>query len=296
MKKHPILFGLAILASIFFAFILTVFIFISFTQEGDLLPRGEKIGVLEITGLITDSEETIKELSTFRKNPRIKAVVVRIDSPGGVVGAAQEIYDEVKRTAKVKPVVASCASIATSGGYYVAVGADKIVANPGTITGSIGVIMKFANAEELLRKIGLKTSVIKSGELKDVGSPTREMTLQEKSMIQEVIDDVHLQFVEVVASERKIPQEKVLKIADGRVLSGKQAIELGLVDKLGNIEEAIVLAGQMAGIKEEPQVIRPKKKGISLWELIFGNASGDGIFGRPFYVPYRLSFETRLSN
>lgn len=294
MKKHPILFGLAILASIFLAFVMVVFVFVWVSGEGHLLPKGEKIGVVEITGLITEPGETIKELSAFRKNPQIKAVVVRIDSPGGVVGAAQEIYTEVKRTRKIKPVVASCGSIATSGGYYIAVGADKIIANPGTITGSIGVIMKFANAEELLHKIGLKTSVLKSGGLKDVGSLTREMTAEEKAMIQEVIDDVHAQFVEVVASNRKIPQEKTMEIADGRIFSGRQAMELGLIDKLGNIEEAITLAGQMAGIKEEPEVTYPKKKGISLWELIFGTVSDAGIFHGLLYVPYQLSFEARL--
>ncbi|MDP2992103.1 MAG: signal peptide peptidase SppA, partial [Deltaproteobacteria bacterium] len=202
MKKHPILFGLAILASIFFGLIVIVFIFAWIGDEGHLLTPGEKIGIVEINGLITDSKETIQELSALRKNPQIKAIVVRIDSPGGVVGAAQEIYTEVKRAGQVKPVVASCGSIAASGGYYIAVGTNKIIANPGTITGSIGVIMKFANAEELLRKIGLKISALKSGELKDTGSPTREMTAKEKAMVQGVIDDVQSQFIEVVASGR----------------------------------------------------------------------------------------------
>lgn len=295
MKKHPILFGLGVLASIFFAFIMVVFIFVWISEEGSILPRGEKIGVIEVTGLISDPRETIEELSALRKNPQIKAVVVRIDSPGGVVGAAQEIYAEVKRTSKEKPVVASCGSIATSGGYYVAVGAKKIMASPGTITGSIGVIMKFANAEELLRKIGLKTSVLKSGDLKDIGSPTREMTTKEKAMIQEVIDDVHQQFVEVVARERKVPADKIANIADGRIFSGKQAMELGLIDRLGNIEEAIDLAGEMAGIREEPEVVHPKKKGISLWDFIFGGTSGDGIVSWLSYLPFKLSYEVPFS-
>ncbi|MFZ5994757.1 MAG: signal peptide peptidase SppA [Thermodesulfobacteriota bacterium] len=294
MKKHPILFGLTILASIFFGLIVIVFIFAWIGDQGHLLTPGEKIGIVEINGLITDSKETVQDLSALRKNPQIKAIVVRIDSPGGIVGAAQEIYTEVKRAGQVKPVVASCGSIAASGGYYIAVGANKIIANPGTITGSIGVIMKFANAEELLRKIGLKVSSLKSGELKDAGSPTREMTAKEKAMVQGVIDDVQSQFVEVVASGRKMPQEKIQGIADGRIFSGRQAMELGLIDKLGNMEEAIAAAGQMAGLKEEPEVIYPKKKGISFWELILDTTFREGVLEGLFYIPYKLSFEAGL--
>ncbi|MEW6326836.1 MAG: signal peptide peptidase SppA [Thermodesulfobacteriota bacterium] len=294
MKKHPILFGLAILASIFFGLIIIVFIFAWIGEKGYMLAPGEKIGIVEINGLITDSKETIQELSALRKNSQIKAIVVRIDSPGGIVGAAQEIYAEVRRASQVKPVVASCGSIAASGGYYIAVGTNKIIANPGTITGSIGVIMKFANAEELLRKIGLKISALKSGELKDTGSLTREMTAKEKAMVQGVIDDVQSQFIEVVASGRKLPQEKIRGIADGRIFSGKQAMELGLVDKLGNMEEAVAVAGQMAGLKEEPEVIYPRKKGISLWELVFDTTFRESVLQGIFYIPYKLSFEAGL--
>ncbi len=293
MKKHPVLLGLAILTSLFFAFVVAVFMFARFSGESSSFTIGDKIGIVEVTGLITDSQDTIKELSDFRDNPHIKAVVVRIDSPGGIVGATQEVYAAVRKTGDKMPVVASCGSIAASGGYYIALGARKIVANPGTITGSIGVIMKFANAEELLHKIGLKTSVVKSGDFKDTGSPTREMTQQERAMFQGVIDDVHAQFVRTVADNRKIPEEKVRELADGRIFSGNQAMSLGLIDGFGNIEEAIALAGKMAGIEGEPKVIYPKQKGISLWDILFNGGTRSHVQWL-LYSPYRMCFETGL--
>lgn len=291
MRKHPILLGLAILGSIFFAFIIVVLVIASFSRKGNLLSIGEKIGVVEVTGLIADSGDIVKQLVDYGDNPGVRAVVLRIDSPGGIVGATQEIYSEVRRVSRKKPVVASCGSIAASGGYYVAVATDRIVANPGTITGSIGVIMKFANAQELFGKIGVKTNVLKSGEFKDIGSTAREMTAKEKAMVQTVIDDVHTQFVQVVCDGRKLSKERVAELADGRIFSGRQAVSLGLMDKLGNMEEAIDQARQMARIEGEPVVVYPKK-GISLWDVVLGGRAGR-LMGGLSYSPYSLYFETK---
>jgi protease-4 len=184
------------------------------------------------------------------------------------VGASQEIYQEVVKARGVKPVVASFGGVAASGGYYVACGADKIVANPGTITGSIGVVMQFANLEELMKKIGYKGYVIKSGPHKDIGSPFREMKPEEKELLQEVIDTVHRQFVRAVAEGRKIPIEQIMPIADGRIFTGEQAQTMGLVDELGNLEDTIELAAQMAGIKGKPSVIYPRRRKPSLFDYL----------------------------
>lgn len=268
MKKHPFLTGFLL------AFILIlIFSFIPhFLEERGLFPPGEKIAVVEIKGIITNSEPVIDKILKFKKNKSVKAIVLRINSPGGAVGPSQEIYEEIKKINQKKKVVASMDSIATSGGYYVACAAEKILANPGTITGSIGVLMKFTNIEELLRKIGLKGVILKSGEYKDVGSPLRKMTLKEEKILKGLIDDVHLQFIEAVAKGRKIPEDQVKeKLADGRIFSGKQAKDLGLVDELGNIQDAIQIAAEIADIKGEPRVIYPEKK-TSLLEILIKNS------------------------
>jgi protease-4 len=230
--------------------------------------RGEKVAVLPISGLITDSEATIEQLKKFAKDDSVKAIVVRLNTPGGGVGPSQEIYEEVRKLRGKKVVVASMGALAASGGYYIACGADKIFANPGTITGSIGVIMQFVNVKDLIEKIGLKGYVIKSGTFKDTGSPVREMTPEERKLLQSLIDNVYSQFVNAVAEGRKLPREDVLAIADGRVLSGEQAKELGLVDVLGNQEDAVAEAGKMAKIEGEPRVVTPPRKKFSILDLL----------------------------
>ncbi len=194
---------------------------------------------------------------------------MRIDSPGGGVASSQEIYEAVIDLKKKKKVVASMGSVAASGGYMVACAADKIVANPGTITGSISAVMHFANAEELLKKLGLKASVVKSGKFKDIGSPVREMTAEEKALLQELVDDIYDQFLDMVARDRNIPKENLRKIADGRVFTGRQAHKLGLVDYLGDMGYALTLAGEMSGMKGKPDVVYPKKKGSKFWDYVF---------------------------
>jgi len=260
MKKRPFLLATALLAGIFLFFLALVVTVASFMGRPTDFALGDKVGVIEIFGVIADSKQVIEQLHDFRDNDSIKALVLRIDSPGGGVGPAQEIYQEVKAVDALKPVVVSMGSVTASGGYYIAAGAREIVANPGTITGSIGVIMEFANVRELLDKIGLGSVVVKSGKYKDIGSPTREMTEAERTILQELIDDVHRQFVDSVAEGRHIDPAEVSSIADGRIFTGRKAMELGLVDRMGNLEVAIKLAAELAGIDGEPHVVYPPGK------------------------------------
>jgi protease-4 len=193
--------------------------------------------------------------------------VVRIDSPGGAVAPSQEIFDAVKTLKTKKRVVVSMGSTAVSGGYYIACAADRIIANPGTVTGSIGALLQYSNREELLKKIGLESSVIKSGKFKDIGSPVRPMTSEEKDLIQGVLDDIHDQFVEVVSISRNISVEKLRPIADGRIFTGRQALKLGLIDDLGDMDYSVEVAAKLAGMKEKPELIYPKEKRINFWKF-----------------------------
>jgi protease-4 len=230
---------------------------------------GEKVGVIEVKGVIADSQPTIEKLAKFRRDTSVKAVVLRIESPGGGVSPSQELYEEVRRTVGVKPVVVSMGAVAASGGYYIASAAQKIYANPGTITGSIGVILQFTNFEELLKKIGFRMEIVKSGIYKDVGNPSREMTPEERAYLQNMIDNVHQQFIRDVARGRRMQVEKVQEVADGRIFTGEQAKNLGLVDELGNLKDAIDEAARMAAIEGEPKVVYPEKEKRSLLDYVF---------------------------
>lgn len=242
----------------------------SHLRGGDAgLVFGEKVAVLEIKGVIADSQPTIEQLATFRKDSSVKAVVVRIESPGGGVSPSQELYQEIGRTGREKPVVVSMGSIAASGGYYIASAAQKIYANPGTITGSIGVILQFTNFEELLNKIGFRMEIVKSGKFKDVGNPSREMTPEERAYLQTMIDNVHQQFVRDVARGRRMQEEEVREVADGRIFTGEQAKELGLVDELGNLRDAINAAAKLAAIEGEPKIVYPEKEKRSVVDYLF---------------------------
>jgi protease-4 len=230
---------------------------------------GDRIGLVEITGTMVNPAPVVDQIVDFGKDDGIKAVLVRIESPGGVVAAAQEIYEELKKVRDAgKPVVASMGGVAASGGYYVACGADSIVANPGTLTGSIGVIMSFPNTEELFKKIGIGFQVVKSGQYKDIGSFARQMTPAERDLLGDLLDDVHEQFVGVVSTERDIEEDRVRAFADGRLLTGRQALEMGLVDRLGGYRDAVMMAGDLAGIRGEPTVVRPRRRAISIWDIL----------------------------
>ncbi|MCX5856808.1 MAG: signal peptide peptidase SppA [Deltaproteobacteria bacterium] len=271
MRKHPVILGLGLLLLIGLFFLLLMALMGSLFGQRTLT-WGEHVGVVTIEGVIRDSQEISRQLNAFGKDGSIKAVVLRIDSPGGGVAPAQEIYDAVLAVKKKKKVVASMGSLAASGGYLIACAADRVVANPGTVTGSISAIMHFANAEELLKKIGLKSSVVKSGRFKDIGTPTRPMTEDEKALIQSLVDDTYDQFLEAVSKGRRIPKEDLRRIADGRVFTGRQAQKLGLVDELGDLNYTVRLAGTLSGIKGEPDVIYPVKKKSTFWELILQQA------------------------
>jgi protease-4 len=269
MRKHPVVFGIFLLFLVGMVFFLLVYVLGSTTEDKHSFTLNNKVGVVKVEGVIGDTRDVIEQLNQFGKDEGIKAVILRIDSPGGGVASSQEIYEAVIDIKKKKKVVASMGSVAASGGYMVACAADKIVANPGTITGSISAVMHFANAEELLKKLGLKASVVKSGKFKDIGSPVREMTAEEKALIQELVDDIYDQFLDMVARDRNIPKEKLRKIADGRVFTGRQAHKLGLVDYLGDMGYALTLVGEMSGMKGKPDIVYPKKKGSKFWDYVF---------------------------
>ena len=291
-KKHPILIVLGILAGVGLVLGIAMIIVLKVFTPSSNLSFSSKIGVIPIEGAILDSQAITEQLRRFRKDKGIKAIILRINSPGGAVGPTQEIYREVLRTVETKKVVASLGGVAASGGYYIAAATKKIVANPGTITGSIGVIMEFVRFEELLNKIGIKLEVLKSGEFKDIGSPHRELTARDKELISALIADIQKQFVEAVASGRNLSLEKTREIADGRIFSGAQAKELGLVDVLGNFQDAVELAKNMATIRGDVTLVYPKKSKLDLWDLFLGSAADSiakRIQGMKTRVEYRWS-------
>ena len=268
MKQKRILIGLGVIAALLIFFFGVLFFIGRYSGgKSSRFAFGDKIAIVEIKGVISQSSGIIEELQQYLEDEGVKAIILRIDSPGGGVGPAQEIYREVIKIKGKKKVVTSMGSVAASGGYYIASASDRIVANPGTITGSIGVIMQFSNLEELLKKIGIKGVVIKSGEHKDIGSPFREMTPDEKKIMQEVLDNVHQQFIQAVAEGRKLDRSKVVQIADGRIMTGEQAKNFGLVDQMGNLQDTIDITAKMVGIVGKPIVLYPKKR-ISIWELL----------------------------
>jgi protease-4 len=286
-RRRPFLRGCMIVLLVFAAF----FVLIGVISRLDDLSfkTGGKVAVLPVTGLIADSESTIEQLKKFAKDDSVKAIVLRINSPGGGVGPSQEIYEEVRKLKGKKIVVASMGALAASGGYYIACASQKIFANPGTITGSIGVIMQFVNVKDLIEKIGLKGMTVKSGAFKDIGSPVREMRPEERELLQGVIDNVHSQFIAAVVEGRKMERDKVVRIADGRIFSGEQAKAIGLVDALGNLEDAVTEAGKMANIPGEPRVVMPPKKKISIMDLLKEEAKsiiGDKLTESRFRLDY----------
>jgi len=323
-----------------FLFILIAIAVISVISLGNRLPLIGRaaVAVVEIKGTIFDTNEQIEKIEKYAANPFVKAIVLRIESPGGAVAASQELYREIRKIRKQsrKPIVASMGNVAASGGYYVACAADEIYANPGTVTGSIGVIFQAYNIEGISKKLGIGVNIVKSGKFKDTGSPFRQMTPEERKILQGAIDDTYDQFLEAVLAARrealakaylrnskptsptlatgpavqsttggletaqpdpgKVPREKVKaylrSFADGRVLSGRQALGLGLVDHLGDLRDATDRAARLAGIRGKPTVLREKRK-PTIWDL-FGSRTGIASrlgLRQGVSLEYRLSFD-----
>lgn len=275
MKKRPILLATLTIVIIFLVFLLIAVLLGKSGSGKELVSVGNKIGVIEVYGPIMSSAELIEDITDFRQNSSVKAVILRIDSPGGAVGPSQEIYTEIIKLQKVKPVVVSMGSVTASGGYYIAAPAKRLFANPGTITGSIGVIMSFPNYEGLMDKVGVASVTIKSGRYKDIGSPSRPFTKDEHELMQSLIDDVHAQFVEAVSLGREMPAEQVMSIADGRIFSGRQALSVGLVDELGGFQDALDYTSELVGLGEDPTLIYPDVEKPDLLERILNSTLGE---------------------
>ncbi|TYT74644.1 signal peptide peptidase SppA [Desulfobotulus mexicanus] len=235
--------------------------------------KGESIGVVELYGPIMDSGQILEDIRKFRDDEKIRAIVLRVDSPGGGVGPSQEIFRALQLARKEKPVIASFGSVAASGGYYVASACDGIMANAGTVTGSIGVILGYTNFRELVEKIGLKSVVIKSGEHKDMASPVKDLSSEDRDILQALVDRMHRQFVRDVATGRGMEEDVVAALADGRIYAGEEAMELGLVDRMGNFEDALSWAAERAGIDPGKWVaVYPERERSWLMNLIDGSA------------------------
>ena len=260
------LIALGVGAAVLVLFVATIWLLIAVSDDG--LPGGAKVAVVEVEGVIgadsgrgLDTDGIVRVLGEYRDDPAVRAVVLRINSPGGVVAPTQEIFNAVRRLREAKkPVVASLGSVAASGGYYVAVAADRIYASPGTLTGSIGVVMQLANLEGLLKKVGVEYVVVKAGTYKDVGNIARAMTPEERRILQALLDDVYDQFVTAVAEGRGLDPQVVRGFAEGRIYSGRQAQGLKMVDDLGGLPEAIEAAAKMAGLPAKPRVIYPRRR------------------------------------
>lgn len=230
---------------------------------------GGRLAQIDIKGEILDSEDIVRQIRKYKDDDLIKGLVLRVDSPGGGVAASQEIYDELlKFKEENKIIVVSMGSVAASGGYYVSCSADSIVANPGTITGSIGVVLSYPVIQQLMDKVGLKMETIKSGKLKDVGNFAREVTPEDRQMLQALIDDTYIQFISVVAKSRGLECDSVRKIADGSVFTGHQAMQIGLVDKMGTLQDAISMAGKMTDLGSNPRVVKERPVKRPLWAFL----------------------------
>lgn len=267
MDKRAVVVLVVIFGSVFLA--LFGFLFLAWSAVdggGRSKLGGGQIGVVEVKGPIMESDEVVEQLHDFLEDKRILAVVVRVDSPGGAVAPSQEIATEVKRLADAKHVVVSMGNLAASGGYYLAAPATRIVANPGTLTGSIGVVSQFADLTEIAGKIGFQINTVKSGPAKDAGNPFRPFTEEDRALFQHMVDDVYMQFVRAVAEGRALPEDEVRKFADGRVITGAEAKTLGLVDELGNFNDAVRVAADLAGIEGEPRLVYPHKKNAFAWQ------------------------------
>jgi protease-4 len=311
MKRSSLAWILVVGAILCGLFVVSLFAIMAIMSDGEGFTSGggDRIAMIPIEGVIDDEmAKTVKRhLKQYSNDSRVKAIILRVDSPGGGVSASQEIYREVKRIKedkkKNKKVVVSMGSVAASGGYYIACPADRIFANPGTVTGSIGVIAEWFNYKGLVEWAKMKPVVFKSGEFKDTGSPVRDLTEDEKKVFQAMIDELYAQFVGAVTEGRKgrgepggeLDEEKIRKLADGRVYTGEGAKKNGLVDEIGNYEDSVKATAELAGIKGEPQVVTPPKprEGFTLLDLLLG-AAGIGEISQSKLPNHLLDFDTSV--
>ncbi len=294
-RRHPFLFFILVFTAIVSSGVIVLSALFTVVSRDSHFIRGKKVGVVEVTGVIAESRRILENLKDFREDPSIQAIVIRINSPGGAVGPAQEIYREIRKTLPKKKTVASLSSMAASGGYYIAAAADEIFASRGTITGSIGVIMSYTNLQELFEKIGLSPVVIKSGEYKDLASPVKKMSEQEEQILQDFAEEIHQQFIRDVAAGRGLAIEKVEALSDGRIYTGEKAKSLGLIDSFGNLSDAVERAAELAGVKGKVvPVYPPEKDRFSLLEFLLGTSfqeridmllKREGLFGGYLYQP-----------
>ncbi len=259
---------------VFGVFLIGLVMSIRWLSDGDVLSSGEAVAVVPLLGPIADEAQFIENLMAFKEDDGVQAFIIEIESPGGTVGASQSIYEAIRtlRDEDERPVIAWMGDVAASGGYYAAMGADSVFALPGTITGSIGVLMEFPDAGEFFSKVGLNWQVVKSGEFKDMGSLSRPLSDTDRKVLEVFITDVYEQFVEVVAANRPLSITEVRKLADGRIYSGRQAEKLGLIDELSTLNEVISLTGVMTGLGSDPKVVRPQEPTVGLLDLLFGIA------------------------
>lgn len=276
-RRHPFLFFILVMSAISGTVVVVLTAALFFSQSGDDFDFGDKVGVIEIDGVIADARSVLDQLDQLRRDERVKALVIRIDSPGGAVGPSQEIYREILKIRQEKKVVASLGAVAASGGYYIAAAADGIIASPGTVTGSIGVLMAFTDYQELMGKIGLKPVVVKSGAFKDMGSGARPMTDAEREVLDALTHQIHGQFVRDVAKGRGMDMATVEGVADGRIYAGETFRAMGFIDRDGNFADAVDWAAELGGIQGEVSTLSVEKRPESLMDYLVGTVVTRGL-------------------
>lgn len=294
-RRSDLVVGILLIASFLLILWMAIGLFRTPQQKGSISITGSgDVALIEVQGMIADPASIIQHLKTFSERKDVKAIVVRMESPGGVVAASQELYDAMVRTReKEKPLVVSMGSLAASGAYYAALGGDSILANPGTLTGSIGVLMDFPEVTKLFNKVGIEFHSVTSGPYKGAGAPYNEWDEQTREYYKSIVMDTYDQFVSTVANERHLSIDHVREIANGKVYTGSQALDLELIDKLGNLHDAILLAGRMAGVEGEPTVVKPRSQEMRMWDLLFGDV--EQVINKISYGPipqyrYKASF------
>lgn len=286
-QRHPLIFGFMLIIAAVVTFMLAMAVFNFLFFDKPKFRTQPKIGVVNVSGLITDSRDIVDWIQELEKNDSVKGVLLRVNSPGGVVAPSQEVYQAVYDLAREKTVVASLGSVAASGGYYAASPAGVIVANPGTLTASIGVKVTLTNIQELLQKLGIEDQGVYSGEFKDAGTVSRPMTDGEREYFQGLVDDMHEQFVQDVALARDMEEQRVFKLADGRAMTGRQALEAGLVDELGGRSEALDILCEKVQLPRDAKQLEGPEEKISILRRILSEFSlGDNILGPRWVFTY----------